>query len=88
MLERQAAGRAAAIGSKKFNSRFAPRVATVRSVRAFARAHSLKVSSVSANRMLVRLSGSSKQVARAFHTSFGTFRLPSGATLTRLSCIV
>jgi pseudomonalisin len=80
LLARQASGRAAAISSRRFNARFAPSVATVRSVRAFARTHSLRVRSVSANRMLVRLSGSSAAVARAFHTSFGTFRLPSGAT--------
>src|SRR4051794_26807238 len=80
LLARQAAGKAGAISSRTFNARFAPNAATVRSVRAFARSHSLRVSSVSANRMLVRLSGSSFEIARAFHTQFATYRLKSGRT--------
>src|SRR3954447_8390776 len=80
LLARQAAGKAGAISSKTFNTRFAPSAATVRSVRAFARAHSLRVRSVSANRMLVRLRGSSSAFARAFHTQFATYRLKSGKT--------
>jgi pseudomonalisin len=80
LLARQASGKSAAITSKRFNARFAPSAATVRSVRAFARTHSLSVRSVSANRMLVRLAGSSSAVAKAFHTSFATFKLPGGAT--------
>src|SRR4051812_21239543 len=80
LLARQAAGKTGAISSKTFNARFAPSAATVRSVRAFARSHSLHVSSVSANRMLVRLSGSSSAFARAFHTQFATYRLASGKT--------
>src|SRR3954469_16673000 len=80
LLARQAAGKAGAIGSKTFNARFAPSAATVRSVRAFARSHSLRVRSVSANRMLVRLQGSSSAFARAFHTQFATYRLKSGKT--------
>jgi pseudomonalisin len=80
LLARQAAGHAGAIGSKTFNARFAPSQATVRSVRAFALSHSLRVQSVSANRMLVQLTGSSSAFARAFQTHFATFRLPSGVT--------
>ncbi|MEA2410703.1 MAG: pseudomonalisin [Thermoleophilaceae bacterium] len=80
LLARQAVGHAGPITSKAFNARFAPSAATVRSVRAFARTHSLRVRSVSANRMLVGLAGSSSAFASAFRTQFATFRLPSGTT--------
>jgi subtilase family serine protease len=80
LLARQASGHAGAITSKTFNARFAPTAKTVGAVRAFARSHSLRVSSVSANRTLVRLSGSPAAFASAFSTSFGKYRLPSGAT--------
>src|SRR3954466_5594178 len=43
LLARQAAGHAKAISSRRFNARFAPSAASVRSVRAFARRNSLRV---------------------------------------------
>jgi pseudomonalisin len=78
LLARQAAGHAGPITPRQFNARFAPAAATVRAVRAFASANSLRVTSVSSNRTLVRLSGSSAAFARAFRTSFASYRLPGG----------
>jgi len=49
-------------------------------VRAWAKANDLKVSSVSANRMLVRLDGSAAQVSKAFGTTLKTFKAPDGST--------
>ncbi len=80
LLARQARGNAGAITSRQFNARFAPRPTTVRAVRTFAKANHLRVASVSANRMLVRLTGSSAAFARAFHTSFTAYRTPDGIT--------
>src|SRR5947209_11025785 len=80
LLAQQAAGKASPITPKQFNARYAPSAKTVAAVKRFARANSLHVPSVSANRLLVRLSGSSANFARAFHTSFARFRLPDGTT--------
>jgi pseudomonalisin/xanthomonalisin len=76
LAPRQAAAlhRAHGITPATFRSRFAPSKATVRSFRHFAKAHRLKVASVSSNRLLVRLTGSSARVGRAFHTQLRTFR--------------
>ena len=84
LAARHAAGlrHAATVGgvtTHGFNRRFAPSRATVASVRTWARAHDLKVASVSPNRLLVRLTGSAPQVGRAFGTSLRTFR-SGGAT--------
>jgi subtilase family serine protease len=48
-------------------------VTTVKDIRKWARENRLRVSEVSANRLLVRLSGSSTAIARALRTSFASF---------------
>jgi pseudomonalisin len=80
LLAKQTSHKAGAITPRQFNARFAPRTATVKAVRAFAKAQHLHVVSVSANRLLVRLTGSSAAFARAFHTSFQAFTAPGGVT--------
>jgi subtilase family serine protease len=73
--------RAAATGGLArgdFDRRFAPSKATVATVRRWAAAHHLRVASVSANRLLVRVAGSATDVGRAFGTRLRTYR--SGGT--------
>src|SRR5690348_10109901 len=76
--------RAAAAGGgltpAQFNSRFAPSTTTVQAVRSWASANGLTVSSVSSNRVLVRVSGSAAAVGRAFGTALHSFRAPDGST--------
>jgi subtilase family serine protease len=67
------ASKHAALTPKQFNARFAPSAATVRVIRKWAKSQRLTVRSVSANRLLVRLSGSSAAFARALGTSFHRF---------------
>ena len=76
-LHALAASRHPALTPRQFNARFAPSTATVKAIRKWARANHLKVRSVSANRLLVRLSGSSKAFAKALHTSFHRFSSPA-----------
>ena len=73
----KAAARGHGLTPARFNRRFAPSAAPVRR---WARNHWLKVSSVSANRLLVRVTGSSAAVGRAFRTSLRTFKAPDGST--------
>jgi pseudomonalisin len=80
LLSAVAAGKASPLSSAQFNQRFAPAASTVASVTAFATANDLTVGPVSANRMLVRLKGSSDAFAKAFRTSFESYRLPDGTT--------
>src|SRR3954449_4691888 len=70
----------AALSTAQFNAQYAPSAATVRSVRAWATRSGLSVSSVSANRTLVRLSGSPAAVGRAFGVRLVSYRLPNGTT--------
>ena len=63
-----------------FNAQFAPSTATVDAVRSWASASGLSVDSVSANRTLVGLSGSSAAVGKAFGTTLQTFKAPDGST--------
>jgi pseudomonalisin len=63
----------AALTPAQFRARYAPSTATVKSIRTWAKSKSLSVSSVSANRLLVKLSGASSAFARALSTHFGTF---------------
>src|SRR5204863_239628 len=63
-----------------FNAQFAPSTATVDAVRSWAGASGLSVESVSANRTLVRLSGSAAAVGKAFGTTLQTFQAPDGST--------
>jgi pseudomonalisin len=69
----------AALTRTQFSSRFGPSAKTVNSVRTWAKAHKLKVSSVSANRLLVHITGSSTSIGRALGTRFESFRTGSGA---------
>ncbi|HEY2319033.1 MAG TPA: S53 family peptidase [Solirubrobacteraceae bacterium] len=57
----------------QYAARFAPAPATVDAIRSWAAAHQLAVASVSSNRLLVTLTGSSSQVAQALGTSFHRF---------------
>ncbi len=68
------------ISSATYNSTYAPAQSTVNAVRSWATANGLSVSSVSANRTLVRLSGSSTALGRAFGTSFERYRQSNGST--------
>jgi pseudomonalisin len=74
-----------ALTPKQFLARFAPAKRTVRSVRTWAKANNMKVSSVSANRLIVRLSGSSNSIAQALHTRFATFSSPSTGTFSQIT---
>lgn len=67
------AGPHAALTPAQFDARFAPATATVDAMRSWAAANGLSVSSVSANRALVTLSGSSAQLGHALSTGFQTF---------------
>jgi pseudomonalisin len=62
-----------------FLSSYAPAQATVDAVRSWAGAQGLRVDSVSANRTLVRVSGSSTDVGSALGVAFHTFRTPDGS---------
>ncbi len=74
-----------ALSSWQFNARYAPASSTVRSVRSWAAARGLSVSSVSANRMLVRITGSSQTIAAALHTGFATYTAPATGTYFQLT---
>jgi pseudomonalisin len=77
----------AALTPAEFNARYAPSAAAVKAIRSWATASKLRVASVSANRLLVKLTGSSIAVAGALHTDFarfssardGSFYAPTGA---------
>src|SRR5690242_6850004 len=77
---RQAAAAGGGLTPAQFNSRFAPTEADVSAVRSWAETNALQVDSVSANRTLVRVSGTSQAVGRAFGTTLRAFRAPDGAT--------
>jgi pseudomonalisin len=68
------------ISSASFNSTYAPAQSTVNAVRSWAAARGLSVSSVSANRTLVRLSGSSTAFGRALRITFERYQQPNGST--------
>jgi pseudomonalisin len=65
----------AALTRAQFDSRFAPSAKTVNAIRSWAKTRQL-TTSVSVNRELVRLSGSSPAIARALRTGFATFTSP------------
>jgi pseudomonalisin len=67
-----------ALTGARFDARFAPSVKTIKMIRSWSETQHLTVTSVSANRMLVRLSGSSTAIARALRTSFGSFSSAGG----------
>jgi subtilase family serine protease len=63
----------AALTRSQFNARYAPGQSAVTKLRRWANASGLRVGSVSANRMLVSVSGSSSQLARSLHTHFARY---------------
>ena len=63
----------AALTPAQFAAQFSPSTATINTIRSWAAAHSLTVSSVSADRLLVTLSGSSSQLSSALQTGFERF---------------
>ncbi len=63
----------AALTPAEFIASYAPSPATLAAVRSWATGSGLSVASVSANRLLVKLTGSSTAVAAALHTSFARF---------------
>src|ERR1700759_2840125 len=63
----------AALTPAQFNAQFAPSTATVGAIRSWAAANHLTVSSVSSNRLLVTLTGSSSQLSSALQTGFERF---------------
>jgi pseudomonalisin len=64
----------------QFAAQFAPTTATVGAIRNWAAANGLTVSSVSANRLLVTLSGSSTQFSSALQTGFERFHSAADGT--------
>lgn len=76
---RQAAAAGGGLTPAQFNARFAPAEADVSAVRSWAESNGLHVDSVSANRTLVRVSGTSQAVGSAFGTTLRAFRAPDGA---------
>jgi pseudomonalisin len=63
----------AALTPAQFDAQFAPSTATVDAIRSWASANHLTVSSVSANRLLVTLTGTSSQLSGALQTGFEHF---------------
>jgi Pro-kumamolisin, activation domain len=73
----------AALRPAQFAARYGPSAKTLATIRSWATAHQLKVSSVSANRLLVRLTGSSTRVAKALGTHFAIFSSPQSGRFSR-----
>jgi pseudomonalisin len=63
----------AALTPAQFNAQFAPTPATVDAIRSWAAANHLTVSSVSSNRLLVTLTGTSSRLSSALQTGFERF---------------
>jgi subtilase family serine protease len=76
----RAAAQGGGLTPAQFNTSYAPSTATVQAVRDWATSSGLTVSSVSANRLLVRVTGSAASVGKAFGTSLHIFKTPSGST--------
>lgn len=79
------ASRHARLTPARFDARFAPSAKTIKAIRRWARANRLRVTSVSSNRLLVRLTGSSTRIARALHTRFHLFRSPATGTFFQIT---
>lgn len=75
----------AALSRAAFLDRYAPSKASVKAVRTWAHSSGLKVVSVSADRMLVRVSGSSARIGRALHTSFALFSSASAGRFFQIT---
>jgi subtilase family serine protease len=63
------------LSNAAFNARFAPAGATIRTLTAWLKSQSLKVSGVAANHMWVMGSGSVAAVGKAFGTSFAVYKV-------------
>jgi pseudomonalisin/xanthomonalisin len=84
MAPRNAAGLARAAKAHslergQFRSRFGPSKSTMTALRTWARRNGLRVASVAANGLVIRVTGSSAHVSRAFRTQLRTFRSGSHA---------
>ncbi len=64
----------------EFDARFAPTQASVTRIRSWAANMGIDVASVSSNRTLVQLSGTTSSIGTAFGTSFDTYRVKGGLT--------
>lgn len=72
----------ATVSGAQFDSEFAPAQSQVDAVTAWAAAAGLQIDSVSANRTLVRVSGSAATLGTALGTRFDRFATTSGTTYT------
>ncbi len=70
----------APLSPAQFAERFAPTPATVAAVQSWAGAHGLTVGSVSADRLLVTLSGTTAALGSALGTSFHSYRAADGSS--------
>ncbi len=70
----------AALTPAQFAAQYSPSAATIDTIRSWAAANNLAVSSVSANRLLVTLSGSSSQLSSALQTGFERFHSAANGT--------
>lgn len=68
-----------ALTPAQFESQYSPSQATVNSLQTWAQANGLNVASVSPNRLLVGISGSSTQIGRAFGVTLENFKSSHGA---------
>ncbi len=68
------------LDDRQFAERFGPAPATVAAVRAWAASQGLTVLSVSADDLLVRVSGTANALGSALGVSFERFRAPDGST--------
>lgn len=84
-LQQLSASHHRALSPAQFTSRFGPSRQTIKRIRTWARAHRLRVGSVSPNRLLVRLSGSSTRIARALRTNFGLFSSPTAGRFFQIT---
>jgi subtilase family serine protease len=75
----------AAITRSQFTARFGPSTQTIKAIGSWAKTHKLTVTSVSGNRLLVRITGSSASVAKALHTGFHRFTSPATGTFFQLT---
>lgn len=80
LLHAQGAGTAAPISSSQYNARFAPSRRTIAAVGRWASRNGLRVSSVSSDRQLVLLTGSSRSFGRAFRVQLARYREANGTS--------
>ncbi|MBV9822807.1 MAG: S8/S53 family peptidase [Actinobacteria bacterium] len=73
-------GSPAPVSREEFAERYGADPADIDRVRAFAESFGLTVDDASVARRTVQLSGTSAQLARAFRTELGSYRLPDGSS--------